>query len=124
METEYKIGQCPRCLSRDEDKSEKKLFHCGLCDVWYCEKHILPKPCYIVDLGKPDKDPTKWQYLNDDGLGHPDASYIERQGALPVSQSITPTKETKLPEPPVVIPIKAEEKRTADLALAQMQVYW
>jgi len=111
MEPEIKIGQCPRCLFRDEDKSEKKLFQCDLCGKWYCEKHVLPKPCYIVDLMKSDKDPTKWHYLNDDGLGHPDANYIEKQGVLPNSQPITPTQETKLPKPPIVIPIEGEEKR-------------
>jgi hypothetical protein len=112
MEPEVKIGQCPRCLARDADQNEKKLFRCSLCGVWYCEKHVLPKSCYIVDLGKPDKDPTKWQYLNDDDSGHPDAKFIEKQRLSPVSIPLTPTKETELPEPPVTIPIQSGETRS------------
>ena len=104
MEPESKIGQCPRCLVRDGDKTEKKLYRCFLCGEFFCRKHIRPKPCYIVDLGQPDKDPTKWRYLNDDGFGHPDANCRYDDYIInipPEGEEEKPIEKTKLPQPPV-----------------------
>ena len=115
MEREFKIGQCLRCLVRDDDKTEKKLYRCSLCGEFFCRKHIRPKPCYIVDLGQPDKDPTKWRYLNDDDSGHPDANcrYDDYIINIPsTGEEEKPIEETKLPQPPVSIPIEGAEKRT------------
>ena len=109
MDTESKIGQCPECIVRESDKAEKQLFLCSFCEKWLCEKHIQPKPCYIVNLGK--NDPNKWNYLNDSSRGHPDPIYTERQERPIPILPLTPTEETKLPEPPDSIPIEVEERK-------------
>lgn len=97
MEPESIIDQCPECIVRNQDITEKKLFHCSFCDKWLCEKHLQPKPCYIINLGSPDSDPTKWQYMNDNGLGHPDASYTEKQNTI-INHANNPFGRKKQPE--------------------------
>lgn len=114
MEPESKIGKCPRCLVRDDDKTEKELCRCPLCGEFFCKKHIQPKPCYIVNLGQPDRDPDKWRYLNDDGFGHPDANCRYDDYKSNIIEDKTEEKsieQTKSSEALVTIPIKVEEEK-------------
>jgi ribosomal protein L17 len=48
-EKESKIGLCVECYKKEGDSSTKKVFHCELCDKWFCAKHIEPKFPYFVD---------------------------------------------------------------------------
>jgi hypothetical protein len=119
MGLESKIGVCSRCLVRDDDKTEKKLYRCSLCGEFFCRKHIQPKPCYVVNLGQPDKDPNKWRYLNDDGSGHPDADCQYDDYIIDIPQEgkteEKPVEGTKTPEPPVTVPIEVKENRNNQL---------
>jgi hypothetical protein len=34
---------------KEGDSTRKKVYHCDLCDKWFCEKHLSPKFPYFVD---------------------------------------------------------------------------
>lgn len=45
METsdETETGICHECSVKDGDYSQKKVYHCELCNNWFCEEHQIPK---------------------------------------------------------------------------------
>jgi hypothetical protein len=34
---------------KEGDSSQKQVYHCELCDKWFCEKHLRPKFPYFID---------------------------------------------------------------------------
>ncbi len=40
---------CHECSTKNGDSSKKEVYHCDLCEKWFCEEHIKPKFPYFVD---------------------------------------------------------------------------
>ena len=43
------IGICYECSTKNIDSSKKTVYHCDLCNKWFCETHLNPKFPYFVD---------------------------------------------------------------------------
>jgi hypothetical protein len=66
------------CCVRDRDFSQKKVYHCELCDRWFCEKHIEPRLAFIRDYDAITRYPELRVMLDNDWKredGHPDFAY-------------------------------------------------
>lgn len=46
---ESEFGICYECNTKNADSSQKPVFHCDLCEKWFCEEHLEPKFPYFVD---------------------------------------------------------------------------
>jgi len=46
---ESQIGICYECNTKNCDSSKKQVYHCELCNKWFCELHLKPKFPYFVD---------------------------------------------------------------------------
>ena len=60
------------------------MYRCGLCDRWFCEKHLEPRLAFIKDLEAIDKIPEiRVLYYTEiegkEGQGHPDFEYSRRK---------------------------------------------
>ena len=95
---EHRVDQCPECIVRDNDSSEKKVFRCKFCEKWLCEKHLAPRACYFPNLKAPDRIKATYLSEKDREDGHPDPVYTEREGRPFISQPITPTETEKQPD--------------------------
>ena len=83
METsdETETGICHECSVKDGDYSQKKVYHCEMCDNWFCEEHRSPKFPYFVDWdtvldvqGDPEIKALYHTEYKREG-GHPDFNY-------------------------------------------------
>jgi len=83
METseETETGICHECSVKDGDYSQKKVYHCEICDNWFCNKHRSPKFPYFVDWdtvldvqGDPKIKALYHTEYKREG-GHPDFNY-------------------------------------------------
>lgn len=81
---ESKSGICYECRIKEEDSSEKQVYHCDLCDKWFCETHLKPKFPYFVDWdnvfdvqGNPE---VKTLFYSEYGRqdGHADFVYLRK----------------------------------------------
>lgn len=43
------IGICYECSTKDGDSFKKPVYHCDVCNKWFCELHSKPKLPYFVD---------------------------------------------------------------------------
>ena len=83
-ERESQSGICCECSVKDGDSSQKQVYHCELCDKWFCEKHLNPKFPYFVDWetvfdvqGNPQvKSLFYSEYRRVDG--HPDFIFLRK----------------------------------------------
>lgn len=83
-EKEPEIGSCYECSIKEEDFSQKQVYHCELCGKWFCERHREPKFPYFIDWdtifdvqGNPEiKLRYYTEYRREDG--HPDFVYWRR----------------------------------------------
>jgi hypothetical protein len=71
------------CVVRDGDFSQKTVYHCELCDRWFCEKHIEPKLSFMRNLSsnhpREVEELYNREYKREDG--HPDFEYSRRKFA-------------------------------------------
>jgi len=81
-EGESRIDTCVECVVRDRDFSQKKVYHCELCERWFCERHLKPRLAFIRDLERVEHSPeirvlyyTEMQRED----GHPDFEYSRRK---------------------------------------------
>jgi hypothetical protein len=83
METsdETETGVCHECSVKNGDYSEKTVYHCELCDKWFCEEHRSPKFPYFIDWdnvldvhGDPQIKALYYTEYKREG-GHPDFNY-------------------------------------------------
>jgi hypothetical protein len=79
---DFRIDICVECKVRDGDSSKKKVFKCGLCERWFCEKHREPRLAFIRDLKAMARFPElrvlfggEWNRED----GHPDLEYSRRK---------------------------------------------
>jgi hypothetical protein len=70
------------CCVREGDFSQKTVYHCELCDRWFCERHIEPRLAFIKDFKAINYSSevralyyTEMQYRD----GHPDFEYSRRK---------------------------------------------
>jgi len=81
-EKEWRIDICVECKVRNGDSSKKKVFKCGLCERWFCKKHLNPRLAFIKDLEAIEKIPEirVLYYTEVEGKeGHPDFEYSRRK---------------------------------------------
>lgn len=48
-ERESQLGICYECNTKNADSSQKPVYHCDLCEKWFCKEHLEPKFPYFVD---------------------------------------------------------------------------
>jgi mannitol/fructose-specific phosphotransferase system IIA component (Ntr-type) len=70
---------------KEGDSSQKQVYHCELCDKWFCERHLKPKFPYFIDwetifdvLGNPEIKALYYTEYMREG-GHPDFVYWRRK---------------------------------------------
>lgn len=81
-EKDFQIDVCIECKVRDGDSSKKKVFKCGLCERWFCEKHIEPRLAFIRDLEAMARFPEIRVMLDSEWNredGHPDFAYSRKK---------------------------------------------
>jgi len=84
MESEknFRIDICVECKVRDGDSSKKKVFKCGLCERWFCQKHIEPRLAFIRDYDAMTRFPEIRVLLDSEWNredGHPDFVYSRKK---------------------------------------------
>jgi len=70
---------------KDGDSSQKQVYHCDLCEKWFCEKHRKPKFPFFVDWdtisdvqGNPEIKALYYTEYKREG-GHPDFVYWRKK---------------------------------------------
>jgi hypothetical protein len=82
---ESQLGICYECNTKNADSSQKPVFHCDLCEKWFCKEHLEPKFPYFVDwdtVFNVGGDPRiKLLYHTQHGRegGHPDYIYARKK---------------------------------------------
>jgi hypothetical protein len=78
------IGICYECSTKDIDSPQKKVYHCDICNKWFCETHLKPKFPYFVDWdtvfdvqGNPEVKALFHTEYKREG-GHPDFVYLRK----------------------------------------------
>jgi hypothetical protein len=77
-----RTDSCVECSVRDRDFSKKQVYHCGLCDRWFCEKHLEPRIAYIRNFTSLPHSKKLRDYLEKEWKrkdGHPDFAYSEKR---------------------------------------------
>jgi len=95
-EREYRLEVCPECKHREGDSAEKRLFQCGYCERWFCERHLEPRLAVTWDFHKIIKD-KEWRDMVEEDWkkedGHPDYAYTkERFDELKIEKEILRSK--------------------------------
>jgi hypothetical protein len=84
LHKESRIAVCEECFLKEGGSTQKTVYHCNLCDKWFCETHSKPKFPYFVDWENSfdvQGDPeikllfhTEFRRLD----GHPDFVYLRK----------------------------------------------
>jgi hypothetical protein len=79
------LGICYECTIKENDSSQKQVYHCDLCKEWFCEKHLKPKFPYFVDwdtVFDVQGDPrikALFHFEHNRKDGHADLNYVRKE---------------------------------------------
>ncbi|MGD0405703.1 MAG: hypothetical protein ABSB10_03535 [Candidatus Bathyarchaeia archaeon] len=110
------LGICYECSTKDMDSSKKIVYHCDICNKWFCELHLKPKFPYFVDWetvfdvqGNPEVKALFYsEYRREEG--HPDFEYLRK---IIESLQLEERFRNKLIQQAIDRMIEANQKRNA-----------
>lgn len=76
------FGICYECQIKNGDSSKKPIYHCDLCQKWFCELHSKPKFPYFIDwetqFNVQGNPAVKAMFYSEHGRedGHADFEYL------------------------------------------------
>ncbi len=86
-------GQCPECVVREKDYSERRLYRCKHCGRRFCHRHLKPRLVEIPTLKYASKD-VEWQRLIEMAKrrkSHPDFQFTRQK----INELITTEEERR-----------------------------